>query len=133
MDDERTHHYRSKLAPPSCMARATAEADCLWLFGVTNTALLPSADSADQLFPPMVDPMPPRAEFRGSESPDFPFFFGHFDSRIFFTFGCSLRTQPLAGLPLSIIDNGAVPTFVQFVLTQELQTFINSKGVEWVA
>ena len=31
------------------------------------------------------------------------------------------------------MNQEAGPTFIQFVLTQELQKFTNSKGVDWVA
>ena len=52
------------------------------------------------------------------------------DLRIFLHLGD--HCPPLPSLSLSM-ENGVVPTFVQFVLTQELQTFINSEGVDWVA
>ena len=32
-----------------------------------------------------------------------------------------------------MMNQEAGPTFIQFVLTQELETFINSKGVDQVA
>ena len=31
------------------------------------------------------------------------------------------------------MDNGEVPTFVQFAVTHQLQTIVNSSSVEWVA
>ena len=49
-----------------------------------------------------------------------------------FMFGWSLPPPP--PLPGAFAMNQeAGPTFIKFVLTQELQTFINSKGVDWVA
>ena len=49
------------------------------------------------------------------------------DLRIFLYLGDHCPPLPLL---LVSMENRAVPTFVQFVLTQKLQAFINSKGVD---
>ena len=49
--------------------------------------------------------------------------------KIFFKFGRSLPSPPAA----FAMNREAEPAFIHFVLTQELQTFINSKGVDRVA
>ena len=60
----------------------------------------------------------------------FPIHFSILDLRTFLYLGDHYLPLPLLSVSMG---NGAIPTFVQFVLTQELHTFITSKRFDWVA
>ena len=69
------------------------------------------------------------SRIHGQESSDFPFFPLFLDIRRLFDLGA--HCPPLPSLSV-LMETGAVPTFIHLVLTQELQIFITSKGVDWV-